>query len=126
MNDIEKTLEQLSRDVGRFNTNNNTVVQNIKSSIQNPFKLNLISICVFIFFSIIIFLYFAKPNFIMIEIKDEPVIGSENENKSSEIVENLEKKSVKELKLIAKEKGIKNYSTMLKNDLLKLIKSHTI
>ena len=71
MNDIEKTIEQLSRDVGRFNTNNNTVVQNIKSSIQNPFKLNLISICVFIFFSIIIFLYFAKPNFIMMEIKDE-------------------------------------------------------
>ena len=47
-------------------------------------------------------------------------------NNSAKIVENLEKKSVKELKLIAKEKGIKNYSTMLKNDLLKLIKSHTI
>ena len=38
----------------------------------------------------------------------------------------LDKKSVKELKMIAKEKGMRNYSILLKNDLLKLIKSYNV
>lgn len=71
-NDIEKNIEQLSKNVEKFsnNTSANTIVGNIKN-ITFPFKLNLFSVCICLFFIILFALYFTKPSFIMSEIKDE-------------------------------------------------------
>ena len=72
MDDIEQIIQKLSKKVDSYSTNTGKpFIENIKSSIQNPLKINLISICIFIFFLIIFFLYFIKPDFIISEIKND-------------------------------------------------------
>lgn len=73
---IEQTIAELTNSVGKYNSfsNKNPTTYTSSNFMQNmklPFSLNLIYVCISIFFISLISLIFLKPYFVMKDVKNE-------------------------------------------------------
>lgn len=68
---IEQVITELTNSVGKYNSFSNKIPTTYTSNFKLPFSLNLIYVCISIFFISLISLIYFKPYFVMKDIKNE-------------------------------------------------------